>query len=200
MNVQIRPCLSASGTLVAPYSSWPSVPWCCISNRHSPYQGCHSPETHGRNQGTWSMGRLPHPRRCSTRPTRSWNYLAEAEARFLPQLAGSLLSLPHQSGWRACRTHQVPICPCAKHRADTTSSFSTVLSRCLISRDLVETKSEIPTLPPTAWSSFLQKAETSPSFLRNRRTSSFLVLRIDRISSPAIQGSTFAFISFKMSA
>ena len=35
---------------------------------------------------------------------------------------------------------------------------------------------------------------------RTQGTSSFLVLRINRTSSPAFRGSTFAFISFKMSA
>ena len=29
-----RPCLRMTGTLVAPYRSWPSVPWCRISNSH----------------------------------------------------------------------------------------------------------------------------------------------------------------------
>ena len=42
------------------HRSWPSVPWSCISNRHSVCRGWHSPGTHGRNQGTWSIGRLSH--------------------------------------------------------------------------------------------------------------------------------------------
>ena len=98
------PCLSKSGTLAALYSSWPSVPWWRISNRHSSCRGCRSPGTHGRNQGTWSIGGLPHTRGCGTQHTRS-------DTLCLPHLAGSLRSSPHQSGWRACRKRQVSICP-----------------------------------------------------------------------------------------
>ena len=93
--------------LVAPYSSWPSVPWFRISNRHSFCRGCHSPGTHGRNQGIWSIGRLPRARGHDTQPTRFWPYLAEAEARRLPQLARSLRSAPHQSKRRARRTRKM---------------------------------------------------------------------------------------------
>ena len=66
-----------------------------------------------------------------------------------------------------------------------TSSFFTVWSRSLISRDLFETRGETLAHSPTAWSSTFWKAETSPPFLRTRRTSSFLVLRIGRASRPA---------------
>ena len=113
---------AGAGTLAAPYSSWPSVPWCRISNRHSSCRGCHSLGTHGRNQGTWSIGRLPHARGCGTQPTRSRSYLAEADAACLLQLAGSLRSLPHQSGWRACRTRQVPVCPVLSTQGRSTSN------------------------------------------------------------------------------
>ena len=34
-----RPCLRMAGTLVAPYNSWPSVPWRRISNRHFSCRG-----------------------------------------------------------------------------------------------------------------------------------------------------------------
>ena len=84
--------------------------------------------------------------------------------------------------------------------AATTSSFSTVSSRSLLSRDLFETSVSISALTSTAQSSAFWNAEMAPPFLRTRRTSSFLVLWIERTSSPESSGLTLAFISFKMTA
>ena len=156
-------CLLTSET----HRFWPSVPWYRVSNRYSSCCGCHSPGIHGRNQGIWSIGRLSHAHGCGTQPTRSW-----------PKRVKSL-----QDPWSAGL-------PSAMHRADTTSSFSNVSSRSLISRVLVETRFEVSALSSTTRSSSVRKAETSPPFLRTRRTPSFLVLQIDRtlIASPDLAG------------
>ena len=89
--------------------------------------------------------------------------------------------------------------PSAMHSAATTSSLVTVSSRSLTSRDLFETKDLISAFSPTAWSSAFSRAETSPTFLRTRRISSRLVLRMERTYAPSFWGFTFAFIAFRIS-
>ena len=96
---------------------------------------------------SWKIGRLPHARGCGTQPTRSASRITGVFTT--PK---RVKSLQEPSSTRL---------PSAKHKSDTTSAFSTVSSRSLISRDLVETRAEISALSPTAWSSF---AETFPPF------------------------------------
>ena len=90
--------------------------------------------------------------------------------------------------------------PSAMQSAATTSSLVTVPSRSLTSRDLFETKDLTSAFSPTAWSSAFSKVETSPPFLRTRRISSLLVLRMERTSAPAFWGFTFAYIALRISA
>ena len=80
------------------------------------------------------------------------------------------------------------------------SALVTLSSMSLTSRDLFETRDLTSAFSPTAWSSAFSKVDTSPLFLRTRRISFLLVLRMERTSAHAFWGFTFAFIAFKISA
>ena len=56
--------LNTSGTSVASYSFWLSVPWYRTSNMHLSCRGCHSHGTRVRTQSTWSIWQLRRAPRC----------------------------------------------------------------------------------------------------------------------------------------
>ena len=67
--------------------------------------------TLGMVQGTESTGQPLNALGFGTLPIQFCSFQAETDVVRLPQSIGSLRSLLHGSGWRACRTRRRLVCP-----------------------------------------------------------------------------------------
>ena len=94
--------------------------------------GLPRPQTYGHTHDTRNTGNPRRALKCGTLPTRTLAYRNEAGVMRPP--------LPIKSMQPSLRRSEY-YWPSAKHRTAATSTFSTVLSRSLISRDLFETRS-----------------------------------------------------------